>query len=192
MLGHRAAVPARLVCLIDQTAVAGQMMVARRGIVSVRRKLLGGVLADRLEQAVAHPLVASLDLDHRLLHQPGQRVQHVVPLERWKGAHLFDGSGVNGAGEDCQTVQEALLAIGQELIAPVDGGAESVLPRGAAAAAAREEPQAVFEARDDVEGRQRRHARRRKLDRKGHALETPADRQHRRRVGGAHHKPRPD
>src|SRR6266567_6721801 len=62
VLGHRAAVPARLVCLIDQAAVAGQMMVARRGIVAVRRKLLGSVLADRLEQAVARPLVAGLDL----------------------------------------------------------------------------------------------------------------------------------
>ena len=100
MLGHRAAVPARLVCLIDQTAVAGQMMVARRGIVSVRRKLLGGVLADRLEQAVTHVLVATLDLDHRLFHQPRQRLEHIVVFERREGADLLDRRRVDRAGED--------------------------------------------------------------------------------------------
>src|SRR5256885_1830565 len=97
------------------------MMVARRGIVSVRRKLLGGVLADRLEQAVAHPLVASFDLDHRLLHQPGQRVQHVVAPERWKGTDLFHGGGVNRAGEHRHAIQKALLRAGKKSIAPNGG-----------------------------------------------------------------------
>src|SRR2546427_6322422 len=100
VLGHRAAVPARLVRLVNKAAVAGAMTVARRRIIALRYKLLSGVLADRLEQAVTHALVATLDLDHRLIHQPGQRVEQVVPFERWKGAHLFDGSGVNGARED--------------------------------------------------------------------------------------------
>ena len=100
MLGHRAAVPARLVRLVNKTAVAGPVTVARPCIIALRYKFLRGIPADRFEQAVAHPIVATLDLDHRLLHQPGQRLEHVVSFERWESAHLFDGSGVNGAGED--------------------------------------------------------------------------------------------
>src|SRR3989454_11842017 len=188
VLGHRAAVPARLVRLVSKAAVAGAMTVARRCIVALRYKLLSGVLADRLEQAVTHALVATLDLDHRLLHQPGQRIQHIAVSQGWEGADLFNRSGVNGAGEDRHTVQEALLVEVQESIAPVDGGAERVLPRDGAAAAAVEEPQAVLETRDNVVRRQRRHARSRQLDRKGHAIEPPADRQHRAGVGGVHHE----
>ena len=78
------------------------------------------------------------------------------------------------------------------MIAPVDGGPDRLLPRDGAAAAAGEEPETVLEARHDVMRGEGRHTRRRKLDRKGHALETPADRQHRGGVGRVHHKPRPD
>src|SRR3989454_2547758 len=103
VLGHRAAVPARLVRLVSKAAVAGAMTVARRCIIALRYKLLSGVLADRLEQAVTHALVATLDLDHRLLHQPGQRIQHIVVSQRRGGADLFNPRGGNGAGGDPPT-----------------------------------------------------------------------------------------
>src|SRR5439155_15698375 len=56
VLGHRAAVPARLVRLVNEAAVASAMTVACRCIIALRYKLLSGVLADRLEQAVTHAL----------------------------------------------------------------------------------------------------------------------------------------
>src|SRR3989442_9338988 len=90
VLGHRAAVPARLVRLVNKAAVTGAVTVARRCVIALRYKLLSGVLADRLEQAVTHALVATLDLDHRLLHQPGQRIQHIAVSQGWEGADLFN------------------------------------------------------------------------------------------------------
>lgn len=64
---------------------------AQRGILSGLLELLGGVLPERFEEAVAGLPFVLHDQDERLVHQRGQRIQDPAPLEGVTGAYRFGG-----------------------------------------------------------------------------------------------------
>jgi hypothetical protein len=76
-------------------------------------------------------------------------------------------------------------------VAPLDRRAQGLLPRQRCPAAARQQPQPVVQPRRHLLGRQRRHPRRRQLDRQRDAVQPPADLRHRRRVLGGEGEVRP-
>ena len=54
---------------------------SQRARVATRVEALAGVLADGLEQAVAHPAVGVVDDDEGLVHQLTQHVDHIRRVE---------------------------------------------------------------------------------------------------------------
>ena len=74
----------------------------------------------------------------------------------------------------------------EQVVAPVDGSAQRLLARRQVPGAARQEREALLEARAHGDRRQQLDARRREFDRQWQAVETAADLGDRRRVLGGH------
>src|SRR5207244_1930353 len=129
--------PAQLVMgALDQLDAPGQVAVAHRRRLARLEELLAGVLADRLEQAVALVTTAGLGDDQRLVDQSRQQVEHlgrvessvsertfrVRPLAPWerdmvRASQMGGGTGADRLGslerpaarEDGQTAQQRAL-----------------------------------------------------------------------------------
>ena len=103
------------------------------------------------------------------------------------GAHVLGRLQGEAAGEDAQAAEEHALLAGEQLVAPLDRGAQRLLARARRAAAGGEDVEAVAQARRDLIQRQGRHAGRGQLDGQRHAVQAPADLVDRRPVvvGGA-------
>ena len=74
------------------------------------------------------------------------------------------------------------LRLGQQVVAPVERRPQRLLARQRRPAAAGQQPEAVVQPGGDLLDRQRRHPRRRQLERQRDAVQPPADLRHRRRV----------
>ena len=94
---------------------------------------LGGVLPDRLQQVVPRPAVpvasGAVDDDQRPVDQPAEQVH-----DRRRVQRLAAGDGLHGlqrpaAAEHRQPPQQHPLRVGEQLVAPVDGGPQRALPR---------------------------------------------------------------
>jgi hypothetical protein len=96
-----------------------------------RLDLQAGVLAHRLVQAVARDVVGVLlHLQHQgLVHQRGQHVQCPGRRRVVGRADPFDVLEGEPAREHPQPPQQRLLAGRQQVVAPVDGGAQRLMPR---------------------------------------------------------------
>ena len=111
---------------------------------------LGGVLVHRLE----HPVALAVEDDEALVDERLQRVEVGV-------AHLLGGVERAAAGEDRETAEQAPLVVGEQLVRPVERGAERLLARARVAAAA-QQVEAPAEPLEDLRrARARSSARRR-------------------------------
>jgi len=132
---------------------------------------LGCVLADGVEQAKA----PAGDADERLVDQAREEVDDLAARDGSARTHVLRRLEREAAGEDRQAPEEHALLAGEQVVAPLDGGAQRLLARARRAAAGGEDVEAVAQPRRDLVQRQRCHARRGKLDGQRHAVQAPAD-----------------
>ena len=122
-----------------------------------------GVLADGLE----HPVALVGEAQEALLDERLQGVEVGF-------GHLLGGLERAAAGEDGEAGEEPLLLGGEQVVAPLDGGAERLLA-GVGVAAALQEVEALGEALEDLGGRERLRARGGELDRERERVEAHAE-----------------
>src|SRR4029453_1283393 len=79
------------------------------------------------------------------------------------------------SSENGQSPQHALLRLGQELIAPVEGCTQSPMPRKRRPASSRQQPETVIQARGNLLKPERGGASRRKLDGERYAIKATTD-----------------
>ena len=153
------------------------MAVAHRaGLAGLQQPLLG-VLAQRLQQAVALLGPARLGQHQRLVHQPREQVQHlprrhrvarVAGAARPHGLGRLQGEAARRApGEDGQAPEQGPLRLGEEVVAPVDGRLEGLLPAQGGAPAPGQQAEPVTQARRELLRGQHPHPGRRQLQGQG-------------------------
>ena len=152
----------------------------RRGVVALGQ-LLARVLADRVEHEVARAVVAFDEHHERLLDQRLQQVEHVRAGERLDAAHRFGRGEIEAADEHAEPVEHDLLFGREQLIRPVDEGAQGLLPLLQDARAAGQQLVAVLQAGIDVGDGERADARRGELERQRDPFQARDQLGHRRR-----------
>src|SRR5205823_1920329 len=126
---------------------------------------------DRPATLILHSARCTLDSQLYTLHS-------ALPTER---LHVLEGAA---AGEDGESLRQGLLGFGAEVVAPVDEGAQGLLPGQRRAAAGGEEAEAVVQALRDLLRRERADPRRRQFDGERDAVEAVANARHARSVRG--------
>ena len=157
---------------------------------------LPGVLAHGFEQPEPGLRRSRVGEHERLLDEPPEHVEDVHLVDRVAGADVFGRLEARPAGEGGQPPEDDPLRLGQQVVAPVDRGAQRLVTSGRGPAAARQEPEPVVEAGRDLLDRERPHPRRGELDRERDAVEAATELGHRPGVlvGHAergHDRPRP-
>ena len=142
------------------------------------------ILADRLEKPVARLSGAVVGDDERLVDQLAEDVEHVDGIECVADQDRFGRDDVATAGEDREPVEGVAFELAQQVVRPVDGAPERLLPFERGAAAAREELEALVEPVDKVVRCHRTHTCGRQLDRERDPVEPPAQLRDRVRVLG--------
>ena len=142
---------------------------------------LGGVEAKGFQQAVAGRLGADGRLRHnqRAVDQPGEKVEDRHGPGLPVGTDRFGGLQREPAGEDRQLLEAAALRLRQEVIAPVDGGAQRPVARRPAPVAAGQQAQPVVETGGELAGGQDPHPGGGEFDRQRNAVQVAADLRHR-------------
>ena len=141
------------VVLLGQGQAPVEVAHGRPLVLARRVEALGGVLADGVEQAEA-PARSTTTSD--LSTSRASRSTISPPGDGAAGAHLLGGLQREAAGEDGQAAEEHALLAGEQVVAPLDRGAQRLLARARRAAAAGEDVEAVVQARRDLVERQRR------------------------------------
>ncbi len=98
------------------------------------------------------------------------------------GAHGLGGLQREAAREDRQPAEQDALRLGQQVVTPVDGGAQRLVPRDGRAAAGGQQREAVVQAGGDLLHRKHLHAGGGQFDRQRDAVQALADLHHVRRV----------
>src|SRR5206468_7303427 len=106
--------------------------------------------AERLEQAVPRRAAVLLDDDQRAIDKSDQEVQHVRRLEAASAPDALRGLEAKAASENTQSVEEQLLARGQELVAPLDRGAQRLVSDGRRATATAEQSESIVQSVRDL------------------------------------------
>lgn len=130
---------------------------------------------DRFEQPVARPVAALVHDDQRLIHQPGQRGQHLAGIPGVAEQRTHRGQRAV-LGVDRYPAQHVPLGFGEQLPAPVDGRAQRAVPVGRVAEAAGEHLEPPVELRQQLPHAEHAHLRRREFQRQGQSVEFAADR----------------
>ena len=107
---------------------------------------------------------------------------------RARRAHCLGRLAGAPAGEDRQPRQQPPLGIPEQVIGPVDRGAQRLVALDRPAAPAREQIQTPIERPGQLRHVHARNSRRSKLDRQRHPVETPTDLHYRTHVGVAEPK----
>ena len=134
---------------------------------------LGGVLADGLQQVVAG--AGAVDHDQRPVDQPAEQVHDGRRVQRLAAGDGLDGVERPAAAEHRQPLQQHPLGVGEQLVAPVDGGSQRALPGLRGARAGGQQGEAVAHPPGELVERQGRDAGGGELDGQRHAVEVPAD-----------------
>ena len=158
------------------------------------RQLLAAELAQRVEQPVpvraargARAGVArrlAVARHHRLVDQADQRVDDLVGGQRGVRADLLRRRQVERTREDRQPPPQGLLGRRAQRVAPLDRGPQRLVPGGAAAAGDRQHAESGVEQVGQLGQRQRAQPDRGQLDGERHPVESSAQPDHVRAVGG--------
>ena len=141
----------------------------------VASELLGGELADGLQQPEASAEPVGFDGDHRSLDEVLQQVVDVSRVQLVVTGHVFGGGEVEWAGEDREPLEECLLALSQQIVGPGDGRPEGPVPLGGGPTAAGQESEAVAESFHEIRWGERPGARGGQLDGEGKPVDASAD-----------------
>jgi hypothetical protein len=148
-------------------------------------ELLQRERACRLEQPIADGM---LPLDHhqRLVDQRGEMVEHAPWLEPGVAGDRLRELDRESAGTDAKPSQHGLLVVLEQVVAPLEGGAQGLVSRQRRARTAGEQPEARVEVVPNGTEAEGRGARCRQLDRQRKAVEPTADVDDEReaRIGG--------
>ncbi len=113
--------------------------------------------------------------DERLVDEAGQHVGDVRRLDVAPGADRLGRVERAAAGEHGQTIEHALLVLEEQVVAPLDHGAERLLARQRGADAAGQQPEPVVEPRGELSDGDGPGAGGGQLDREREAVEPGAD-----------------
>ena len=171
----------------------GEIPVAVAG---VDRRCLGGlgqallrVVADRLEHAIARLARRRFGQEQRLVDEPLEEVEHLVGDDGAAGRHRLGRLEGERPREHREPGEQRALGVGQQVEAPVHGGAKRPMTRQCRAAAPGQQAEAMVEPGGDLGRRQGANPGRRELDRQRDAVETVADLHDRLCVLGSSPKP---
>ncbi len=88
-----------------------------------------GVLTNGLEEPVSGEVVCSIQLHEAFVHQPDNKIDHVEGVEIAFRADLFSDLQIEPTDEHGQAPEDGALRSAQQVIGPVDKGAERLLAR---------------------------------------------------------------
>ena len=151
------------------------MPARNRGQLAAFGQLLERIAARRLEQAIAGDGAADIRRDQRLRHEIDDAVDDL------RGAGLIFARrrdrGLQGeaAGKNGQATQHQARAVVEQVMAPIERGAQRLMSRQRGAPTAGEQLKTVVEARRQRLQAERGRARGRELDRQRNAVEAPHD-----------------
>jgi hypothetical protein len=151
---------------------AHRLLLARGG------ELLGGEVAYGLRDRVAHAVLTAVHAPHqRRVDQAAQRFERVDgPAVGRDLRHHLDRLQRRRAGERRETRQQRLLAGVQQVVGPVQGGAQAAMALGEVSRAACEHPERSVESGEQLTRRKRGHARCGELDGQRHPVDPGTDR----------------
>ena len=132
------------------------------------------VLAQRVEESVAGTGGGVVGDDHRLRHQAGEMAEHVVRFDACSAGDRVGRVEGESAGEHRQAAEHQPLHRVQQVIRPVDRGAQRLMTLQHGASAAGEEPEPFVEAGEHLRRRHHLEARGRELDGQRDAVEPSA------------------
>ena len=135
---------------------------------------LGGELADRLQHQVTRRPGRPQLPEQALVHQLLQAVQH-ADADAGPRAHGLDHLQVDTAPEDRAGRQQLPALIAEQVIAPLDGGAQRLLAVRQVTAPAGQQPQRMLQPLQDRLRRQQPDPRRSQLDRQRQAIQPAHD-----------------
>ena len=136
-------------------------------------ELLGGVLADGLEQLI--PASIAQVQEQRLVDEPGGKIRDTRSRLVGRRADFLDRSQVEPAGEYAHAAEQASLLLGEEGITPFHGGAERSLGPVGAPCGLRQQREEIVKVRGDVPRIEAGHARGGKLNRERESVDAAAD-----------------
>ena len=166
--------PQRHLGVLDDAAEVGGVATRHLDRPPGRLEPFGGVLTQRLQ----HPVPArgaGLDDDHGLLDEPTDGVEDLAGACVLVPDDLLGRHQRPPALEDREPVEHPLLGLRQQLVAPVDGGAQRLLPCLGGAGAGGEQGEPVREPLGHLDRRQRRHPGGGELEGERDAVEGPGD-----------------
>ena len=142
------------------------------------RSLSRGVLPHGLEQSVPGRVTVRLGDHQRRVDKPaesaeGPRLAEIV------GAHPLDRLQRERSGEHRQPSEEHPLVVGEQVMAPGQGGRQRLLTGDRCPASSAEQRERVAEACGDLLRREHRDTRRSELQRQRHTVEAITDLRHR-------------
>ena len=139
---------------------------------------LGGVLPHGLEQSVPGDVAVRLGEHERRVDEPTESIEGPRLAEIF-GAHPLDRLQRERSGEHSQPSEEHPLVVGEQVMAPGQGGRQCLLTGDRCPAPAAEQRERVAEARGDLLRRKHRDTRRSELQRQRHTVEAITDLRHR-------------
>ena len=139
-------------------------------------KAIGRVLTYGLEQPVSGHRPLALRLNEALVHEGGKDVDDVPWVGRHGDTHVFGCLQVPTAGEDGQSFEGLPLRLVEQVVRPVDHGAQRPLAGQGSPVPAGQDAEPIVEFGLDLADRQRSEAGRGQLDRERDAVEPPAQR----------------
>ena len=141
-------------------------------------QFLARILADGFQQRVACFIALLALCDHqRFVHQLRENIQHSSGLSSnpSSAANGFGGLQRRAARKHRQSPQHDALGIGEQVVAPIDRGAQGLLARQGGAAAAGQQAKGIVQPRGDLLDAEHLHAAGGQLDRERNAVEPAAD-----------------
>ena len=150
---------------------ADRVLLARGG------ELLGGVVADGLGDGVADAVLAAVvAADERRVDQGAEGVERVDRASASVDLRdRFDGVERGRAGEGREPREQGSLVRRQQVVRPFERRAHAAVALGEVTRAADEHAERPLQAREQLAGRDRRHARGGEFERERHALDAGAD-----------------
>ena len=173
---------AQLTLALPDLEVLGEvgvvLAVAQRHLIRIGRfgETEPSVLAHALEQAVpGRAVVALLGSDHRLVDEIRQHLDHVEVVERLEADHVAGGLQAEIAHEPTQATEPEPLLLVEQVVAPVDGGLQGLMPVACRPGVVHQQAEPLVEPLHDLGRRHHAQPRHGELDRQRYAVEAPAE-----------------
>ena len=139
-----------------------------------RCQLFRGIVTQSLEHAVPRRR-AGLDDNHGTLDQSANDVEHLTGRHRWVADDRFGSGQPPPALEDRQPVEDLLVVLAEQRVAPLDGGLQCLLPGLCCPGSGGEERESLSQPVRNLGERHRCCPRRGKLQGEWHAIEGATD-----------------